>query len=80
MSQLSQIWCTHATHLTMHTLTTFAAVAVLAAYACPSRGEPIRMKPLGAYCGFADVSESCDESTPVLWNGKLTMVEHHSGQ
>jgi hypothetical protein len=33
---------------------------------------PLRMEPQGAYC------ESCAETTPVLWHGRLLLAEHHS--
>ena len=48
-----------------------------------ARAEPLRMKPLGVYCGSIHSSGnmSCRETTPVLWppgSGQLALVEHHS--
>lgn len=45
---------------------------------------PLRMRPLGVYCGGADgdlLSQDCGETTPIMWpptSPQLAMVEHHS--
>jgi len=50
-----------------------------------SRGtDPLRMQPLGVYCGGAGgdtLSQECGETTPIMWPPSaptLAMVEHHS--
>ena len=43
--------------------------------------SPIRMRPLGVYCGGGGptdaLSENCEETTPFMWRDKLAVVEHH---
>ena len=36
---------------------------------------PLRMAPLGVYCGSA--GGACVETTPIIWQGKLAVVERH---
>jgi alpha-N-acetylglucosaminidase len=44
--------------------------------------HPLKMRPLGAYCGAHHGSphtnaSGCLETAPIMWNGELVMVEHH---
>ena len=45
--------------------------------------KPLKMKPLGAYCGAHNGAHNhtnasgCLETTPIMWHGELLMVEHH---
>lgn len=44
--------------------------------------KPLKMAPLGAYCGAHHAvphtnASGCLETTPIMWHGELAMVEHH---
>ena len=60
-----------------------AAFLFMFAWFGAATGSPIKMQPLGAYCGGYGVDKatalarSCDETTPVIWKGNLVLVEHH---
>jgi hypothetical protein len=57
------------------TLAALSATVVMVSVVRAVAGAPLQMQPLGVYCGSAGAV--CVETTPIIWQGKLAVVEHH---